>query len=595
MFHMNRSTVFLLSLFLLCLLALVAGLGCRSVYAEGSYPRLGSVRLSNLPSESRELIEAAVKAHTNPQARGRALWNQGRQFEQKDDFAAALASYQEIKRTGALPPVDLQERVRRCRARIAVAVRWKDEKLLASARGMKLERGLALYREVARTIADNYVDQVSYRRLLEGGLANLRAAMASPEFRRRLSLTDSETKQAEFLGGLDVIRRKLLEENRQTSFTARYYVRQVCQENQRTVALPCGVIISEMIFGAAEHLDDYTTFLTHEMYEELKSDIDGRFVGLGIEVRHQEGRIHIVGVFDGGPAGKAGLAAGDIIIAVEKERIDGKSLDEAARLIRGPKGSAVTVTVEREGKPLTFTAVRDTISVPSIRCVARIGRDNHIGYIHLAGFQRNTATEMSSALERLQRKGSLDGLVLDLRGNPGGLLEAAVGICNLFIKKGTAVTTRGRGFGQTRTYRVNHWRFSYHGLPLVALVDRRSASASEIVAGALHDHRRATLVGSRTFGKGIVQSILPVEAGQSAVYLTTARFFGPDERPFHGTGIAPDVAVDPPAKAVFARPVKPDPKADPVLKRALEVMADQLRQSAPVTDPSLAVVANQAP
>jgi len=592
MFRLARSTV---AVWLLCLRAFVAGLGCRSVLAEGAYPRLGGVRLSSLPSESRELIEAAVKAHPNPKARGMALWNQGQQFEQKDDFAAALASYKEISRTRALPPVDLQERTRRCRARIAVAVRWQDEKLLASAREMKLERGLGLYREVARTIAENFVDRVSYRKLLEGGLANLRAAMASPQFRRRLSMGDNGSKRAEFLAGLDLISRKLREENRQTSFTARYYVRKVCQENQRTIGLPCGVVISEMIFGAAEHLDNYTTFLTHDMYEELMSDIDGRFVGLGIEVRHQEGRILIVTVFENGPADKVGLAAGDVIIAVEKEKIEKKSLDQAAHLIRGPRGSTVTLTVERDGKLLTVTAVRDVINVPSVRRVTRIGRHNRIGYVQLANFQRSTATEMSSALQGLLREGRIDGLVLDLRGNPGGLLQAAVGVCNLFIKKGTALTTRGRGFGQTRTYRISHWRFSHHDLPLVLLVDRQSASASEIVAGALRDHRRATLVGSRTYGKGVVQSILPVEAGQSAVYLTTARFFGPDQQPFHGTGIAPDVAVELPAEALGARPVKVDPQADPALKRALEVMADQLRESAPVADASLAVVANQAP
>ncbi|MBN2583019.1 MAG: S41 family peptidase [Planctomycetes bacterium] len=576
---MARTTVALVAL---CLLVFLAGLGCRSVYAEGSYARLGNVRLSHLPSETRELIESLVKAHNDAEARGLALWAQGQQFERDANMMAALAAYQEIPRSGALPPSDLDERIRWCRARMAVDARWADDKLLATARRMDLEKGLGLYREVVRSVADNYVDKVGYARLLVNGLTNLRAAMASETFRERHAMSDDAAARAAFLGGLDILARKIGEEKKLTSFTARYYVRQVCEENERTIGLPCGVIISEMLFGAAEHLDEYTTYMTHEMYEELKSDINGQFVGLGVEVRQDEGHIRIVNVFDSGPASKAGIQGGDILVAVDAENLEGKSLGEAARLIRGPRGSQVAVKVDRNGEQMTFTATRDTINVPSVRRTAHLGDGGRIGYIQVSNFQRSTGFEVSRALDQLADDGPLEAMVLDLRGNPGGLLDAAVDVCNLFIDKGTVLTTRGRGFGQTQTYRVGHWRYNYHSQPLVILVDGRSASASEIVAGALHDHGRATLVGSRTYGKGIVQSVLPIEGGQSALYVTTARFFGPQEVPFHGIGIAPDVAVETPDEPARTPGDEPNPAADAALRRALDVVAESMRQGTSV-------------
>lgn len=578
---MHRTTRTTAALVALCLLAFLAGLGCRSVYAGGSYARLGTVRLNHLPTDTRQRIESLVKDHPDAAARGQALWTQGRQFETEANLVAALATYQEISRTGALPPADLDERIRWCRARIAVDARWADEKLLASARAMTLEQGLGLYREVARSVADNYVDPVGYARLLANGMTNLRAAMAGDTFRSRHGMDDNAATRAEFLAGLDIIARKIGEEKKLTSFTARYYVRLICEENERTVRLPCGVVISEMLFGAAEHLDDYTAFLTHDMYDEVKSDINGQFVGLGVEVRQDEGRIRIVSVFEDGPACRAGLLANDILLAVGAESMNGKSLGEAARLIRGPRGSQVSVTVDRDGQQLTLTATRDTVHVPSVRCAARLGDGGRIGYIHLATFQRSSAIEMSQALDRLADEGPLDAIVLDLRGNPGGLLDAAVDVCNLLLDKGVVLTTRGRGFGQTSTVRVGHWRYRYHEQPLAVLVDGRSASASEIVAGALRDHGRATLVGSRTYGKGIVQSVLPIEGGQSALYITTARFYGPSEVSFHGIGIPPDVTVEADGEAATAALADvPDPAADAALRRAMDLLAEAMRPAA---------------
>jgi len=564
--------VFLAVVLLVCLASLVVPTGCSSVYAEGAYARIGHVQLDGLPHGPQARIRAVIEGHADPIARGQALWNAARQFEREDAFDAALVAYQEALVTGALPAESIERQIRLCRARLVVDKRWADADLRRAAGAMDTARGLGLFREVARTVADNYVDDLSYRRLLEAGLDNLRAAAASPEFARHLGLADDMTRRAAFLGALGAVRNGLAEEKDLSSFTARYYVRRVCEENRRTLRLPDGVIISEFIFGAVEHLDAYSAYLTGEMYAALKEDLRGEFVGLGIEVRKEANRLLIVSVFDGGPAARAQLMPGDVLVAVDDTDTTKLELNRIVKLLRGKKDTDVRVTVRRSDETLTLTVTRDTIDVPSVRCAARLGAEGEFGYIRISNFQASTGAEVSRALDAFQKQSSLDGMILDLRGNPGGLLDAAVQVCSLFLDSGTVVSTEGRGFAQTRTYRVSHWRFDRHDQALVVLTDRQSASASEIVAAALKHHRRATLVGEQTYGKGLVQSVLPVEVGRSAVYLTTARFVDPSGTSFHGTGVTPDVVVRP-ASPPRIRSDAPDPQADPALAKALEVLA----------------------
>lgn len=563
---------FSLTLILLaCVVALIVPTGCSSVFAQGTYQRVGRWRLDSLDDAQQTIIRTAIASHKDAASRSQALWNAAEQFETAGNFEAALVAYEEVRLTAARPTEVVAERIRRCRARLAVDHRWADEDLRRAAGEMKQSRGLGLFREVAKTVHNNFVDDVSYRDLLLAGLDNLTAAMASDTFGEQFELDVS--KREAFASALDHLREELAAENGLNSFTARHYVRRACEENRKTVALPDGVIISEFIFGAVEHMDAYSAYLTPAMYSTLIDDLDGHLVGLGIEVRRDAGRLQIVTVFDGGPASKAGMQSGDLILAVDGQKIADAGMDRVVKLLRGTKGSHVKVTLERSDEPLTLDIVRDRLDIPSVRGVRRIGSRRDIGYLHIVTFQKNTGAEVARALDDLERGGPMAGLVIDLRDNPGGLLNAAVDVCSLLLPEGKVVSTRGRGFGQSRSYRVSHWRFESHDVPLVVLVDGTSASASEIVAAALKDHRRATLVGSRTFGKGIVQSVLPVELGQSAVYLTTARFYSPKGTSFHAIGIEPDVRVAGNKDRVRTSDVTP--QTDPVLRRALGVLADK--------------------
>ncbi len=568
----------------LCLSAMIYSAGCRSAFAEGAYARLGHVTLEALAEAPRARIESVLQAHSDPAARDRALWRAGEGFEKDGQFEAALVSYREITRGGCtLSAEAVEDRIRACRARLAVDRRWEDEKLRATARTMEAEEGLRLFREVVKTVRTHYADPVPYPELLRGGLDNLEAATGSPLFRRRFDLADRSRETAEFRAALESLGRRLREERDMSSFTARYYVRQACEESRRTLRLPDGVIVSEFIFGAAEHLDPYSAYLTHEMYARVTETIRGSFVGLGIEVRRENGRLLVVNVFDGGPAHEAGLERGDVIVRVGNTEVADAGLDRAVRLLRGKRGTEVAVSVRRDGVAERFTVVRGRVSVPSVREARRLGPDDTVAYVHITGFHDGTDAELARTLARLESEKPLEGLVLDLRDNAGGLLEASVEVCNLFLDQGTIVTTRGRGFGQTRSYRVNHWRHDRRDYPVAVLVNRRTASAAEIVTAALKDHGRATVIGGRTFGKGVVQSILPVETGRSAVYLTTARFYGPDGESFHGTGIAPDLEV----AAIQGFGGKPetgseaDPADDPAVRKGLRVLQRPSRPQAP--------------
>ena len=558
-----------------CLLSFACAAGCQAVFGEGGYARAGHVTLADLPPADQAAIRSREAAAPDPVERGASLWRKGSNYERGGDFFAAMATYEEIRRTKSQPPGDLEERIQWCRARITVAERWDDADLLAGAKKMDLDQGLGLFREVARTVEDNYVDDPGYQKLLQWGVMNLRAALASPEFAAAVGETTEAARRAEFETGLDNLAKRIAAENKITSFGARRYVREAADLAARTAALPPGVVVSEFIFGAAEHLDPYSLYLTRRMFEDVMDDITGKFVGLGVEVKEEDGRLTLVTVFEGGPADKAGLKVGDQLVRADGVDLEKRGLNEAIKHLRGANGTPVAVTVRRggeAGKELTFTVKRGPVEVASVRGAARLGAENAYGYVAVSAFQEDTGEELARALERLEKDGPgrPEGIVLDLRGNPGGLLDAAVDVCSLFLDQGVVLTTKGRGFDQTHTYRVNHWLCAYHDVPLVIMIDEHSASASEIVAGALHDQKRATLVGRRSYGKGVVQTILPVEIGQSAVYLTTARYYGPANESFQGVGIEPDEVVT--AKVSEETAARHDPLQDAMLAKALEVL-----------------------
>ncbi|QPK62518.1 S41 family peptidase [Methylomonas sp. LL1] len=301
-------------------------------------------------------------------------------------------------------------------------------------------------------------------------------------------------------------------------------------------------LLEDAIRGMLSGLDPHSAYLASEEYKELQEGTTGQFGGLGIEVGMENGFVKVVSPIDDTPAQKAGIKAGDLIVRLDDKPVKGMTLAEAVKLMRGEPGSQIVLTVIREGAeaPLKFELTRDIIKVKSVK--SRMLEKNY-GYLRISSFQSGTGESLLEAISELKKEneGPLKGVVLDLRNNPGGVLNAAVDVSDAFIESGLIVYTEGR-------IKNSEMRFNatpddvINGAPIVVLINGGSASASEIVAGALQDHKRAIIMGEKSFGKGSVQTILPTSNG-AAVKLTTARYFTPSGRSIQAEGIEPDVSL----------------------------------------------------
>lgn len=302
------------------------------------------------------------------------------------------------------------------------------------------------------------------------------------------------------------------------------------------------VLLEYAIRGMLEGLDPHSSYLDEEAYLNLQEGTSGEFGGLGIEVGMEDGFIKVISPIDDTPAQKAGLQAGDLIIRLDDTPVKGMSLNDAVERMRGEPGTDITLTIIRDGadKPLKVTITRDVIKVKSVRTQIL---EPGFGYLRISHFQSRTAEDARAALQELKQDndGRLEGLILDLRNNPGGILSAAVGVSDLFLDKGLIVYTEGRIDDSKLRFNAKPADL-LDNAPVVVLVNAGSASASEIVAGALQDHKRAIIMGQKTFGKGSVQTVLPV-SNAAALKLTTARYFTPSGRSIQVSGIEPDVTL----------------------------------------------------
>lgn len=298
-------------------------------------------------------------------------------------------------------------------------------------------------------------------------------------------------------------------------------------------------IVESAINGILSSLDPHSSFLNAKNLEDMKIQTKGLFGGLGIEVTMENGFVKVISPIDDTPAYKAGIKAGDYITHLNKKSVIGLTLDEAVGKMRGPVGSKLKVTIGRANvEPFDITIKRDVIKITSVR--SRIEKD--VGYVRITTFSEQTNKSTKEAIKKLKKNKNLKGFVLDLRNNPGGLLEQAVYVSDLFLEKGEIVSTRGRDSENPETYKAKPGDV-INGLPLVVLINGGSASASEIVAGALQDHKRAIILGTQSFGKGSVQTIIPVNP-YGALRMTTARYFTPSGRSIQKKGISPDIVVD---------------------------------------------------
>lgn len=299
-------------------------------------------------------------------------------------------------------------------------------------------------------------------------------------------------------------------------------------------------LIDGAIKGMVRSLDPHSAFMTKDEHNELMLETKGSFTGIGIEITIKDDVLTVVSPIEGTPAYKAGLKSGDKIISIEGESTKDMTMLDAVKRIRGDKGTQVKLTIVREGeeKPLEFSIVRDVIPLKSVR---HFPLTPEIGYVRVSNFQSKTTSDLSSALEELEKGDKLKGLILDLRNNPGGLLSQAEGVSDLFLDSGVIVSTKGRISSQDRETVATKGE-KPRDYPIVVLVNGGSASASEIVAGALQDNKRALILGSRTFGKGSVQTILPLSDG-TALRLTTARYYTPSGKSIQLSGITPDIEM----------------------------------------------------
>ena len=299
------------------------------------------------------------------------------------------------------------------------------------------------------------------------------------------------------------------------------------------------------IKGMLETLDPHSSFLPPNMYKEMQEETKGRFEGLGIEITVKEGVLTVVSPIEDTPAFKAGIQAGDQILKIDGELTKALSLMESVKRMRGPKGSKVTLTIIREGfpKPREFTLIRDVIPIRSVRYEVL---EKQYGYVRLSQFQEKTDSELQKAVKALEEetKGGLKGLILDLRNNPGGLLDQAVKVSDRFIESGVIVSIEGRREEHKMKFNAHPQEDNLKRYPLVVLVNGGSASGAEIVAGAIQDHGRGIILGTQTFGKGSVQTIFSLKDG-SGLRLTTARYYTPGGRSIQAKGIAPDIIVKP--------------------------------------------------
>ena len=294
------------------------------------------------------------------------------------------------------------------------------------------------------------------------------------------------------------------------------------------------------INGLLQSLDPYSAYMTPEIFKEMQTETSGEFGGLGIEVSMESGVVKVISPIDDTPASKAGIKAGDFIVKIEDTQVQGKSLSEAVDLMRGPVGSSIELTVRRRGKKkaLTFNIIREIIEIQSVKSDLL---ENNIGYIRLTSFNENSGQQIKDKIKDLETNQNVNAYILDLRNNPGGLLSQAIIISDFFLDNGEIVSTKSRKASENRKWFAKKGDLT-KGKTLVVLINYGSASASEIVAGALKDHKRAIILGENSYGKGSVQSIIPLK-NKGAIRLTVAKYYLPSGKSISEVGVSPDIEI----------------------------------------------------
>jgi carboxyl-terminal processing protease len=501
---------------------------------------------------------AAAQSHADDLAvRAESLALEGR-------WADLVSICESAARKGALAP-GLKDRYDLAKLHCDVARRHAEPAFRRQLGELSEADARQVYAEVLGRIASHHVDAPDFARLAARGRRAVDVALDEPVF---VSLHAPQATPERRLLYRDQVARIVAARPVTTQADAETSAAWIARAAHSVLGVAPAVTLLEMSAAAVGGLDEYSAFLTNGQLDDLYAQIEGRFVGLGVELKTAADGLLVVHVIPGSPAERSGIRAGDHLVGVGGRQIGGLNVDEAAQLLQGPEGSLVTLAILRgPGPARAVTVRREHVEVPSVEQARIVDPAAGIATLKITSFQKNTAADLETALRRLDQEG-MQALVVDLRGNPGGLLSAAVDVADVFLERGLVVATRGRSPEEDFNYsagRPGTWR-----MPLVVLIDGDSASSSEIFAGAIRDHGRGTIVGARSYGKGSIQGIFPLENAGVGMRLTTAKFFSPRGLPFSGVGVAPDVPVQ-----VASRPTAEgtlvEPAGDPALDTAAEV------------------------
>jgi len=495
------------------------------------------------------------------------LLRRGQQLETERRWGDALAHYEDAVRQFPTEP-SLERRFELSRLHYDLGRRYGDATFCDCIKRIGVEQALELYNDLLLKIQAHYVETPDFRQLIERGMCDLDVALSEPSF---VSHNLSQSAYPAIDAFREELRRTLAPRPIRSRAEACEAAAVAAELGRVRLGLAPTAVVLEFVCGATNGLDPYSSYLTPGQLAEVYSQIEGNFVGLGVELKAVERDLLVVRVISNSPAQLNGIHAGDRIIAIGDRLVRNYPMEQAANLLQGPVGSVVEVSVVTPGQsPRRLAIQRQRVDVPSIDEVRIVDQAQGVGYLKLVCFQKNTSRDLDLALWQLHRQG-MRVLIIDLRGNPGGLLAAAVDVVDKFVDRGVIVSTRGRNSQEDFTYSAREegtWR-----VPLVLLIDQDSASAAEILAGAIRDHHRGTIVGVRSYGKGSVQGIFPLGVANCGVRLTTARFYSPVGRPFARVGVEPDVLVRQTAKPVENGSLPPQ---DAVLTAALQQAVAQL-------------------
>jgi len=525
---------------------------------------------------SQELLTAVDSASgVDSESEIQKIISDGLVLEAKRLWADGIGHYEDAVRVHP-DNVSLRQRLVICRLHYDVQRRYQDASYVEAIDTLPASQALDVYAEVLASLETNYVERVNWSDVLRHGTASLEVALTEPLFVERLLSGASPEAVERFRQNVHL---QIAERGTATRHDLRATAAFMANIARDEIGLSATAVVLELTTGALSALDTYSRFLTGSQMDETFSNIEGNFVGVGVELQPKGDRLNILSVIPGGPAEQAGVKSGEAITRVGNTTTKDNSPDYVADLLRGPEQSSVSISVvDVNGVERELSLQRRRVEVPCVDNVHLVDASTGVGYFRLTNFQRTTTRDVEKALWDLHRQG-MKSLIIDVRGNPGGLLTAAVEVADRFIASGRIVTTRGRNSRENFDYsahRPNTWT-----IPLAVLIDGDSASASEIFAGAIHDHRRGTLLGETSYGKGSVQGIFRMQSAKFGLCLTTAKFYSPSGQAISDHGVIPDVMVEP--THIAARPNESGELTldteDSILQKAIETVRGDARLS----------------